>query len=98
MDQQVKNPTSIYEDAGSIPRLVSYDVGCRCGLDPEWLWLWCRPAAATLIRPLAWELTYAMGTALKRKKRTILRNVDLPISTSPFTATHGQVPSPSSLG
>ena len=33
------------------------------------LWLWCRPAATALIRLLAWELPYAMGTALKKKKR-----------------------------
>ena len=29
------------------------------------LWLWCRPRAAALIRPLAWELPYATGMALK---------------------------------
>ena len=29
--------------------------GCRCGSDPTLLWLWCRPAATALIRPLAWE-------------------------------------------
>ena len=33
-----------------------------------WLWLWCRPAAVALIQPLAWELPYAMGVALKSKK------------------------------
>ena len=32
-------------------------------------WLWCRSAAAALIQPLAWELPYAMGAALKRKKK-----------------------------
>ena len=32
------------------------------------LWLWCRPAAVAPIRPLAWELPYAMGAALKSKK------------------------------
>ena len=41
----------------------------RCGLDPSWLWLWCRPAAP--IGPLAWELTYAMDAALKKKKKKI---------------------------
>ena len=46
---------------------VSYDVGRRCGLDPMLLWLWCRPAATALIRPLAWGLPYATGTTLKRK-------------------------------
>ena len=35
------------------------------------LWLWCRPAATALIRPLAWELPYVTGTALKKKKRTL---------------------------
>ena len=34
-----------------------------------WLWLWHRPAAADPIRPLAWELPYAMGAALKKEKR-----------------------------
>ena len=32
------------------------------------LWLWCRPAAAALIRPLAWEPPYARDVALKRQK------------------------------
>ena len=32
------------------------------------LWLWCRPAAAAPIQPLAWELPYATGAALKKKK------------------------------
>ena len=31
-------------------------------------WLWCRPAAVAPIGPLAWELPYAAGTALKDKK------------------------------
>ena len=36
-----------------------------------WCWceLWCRPAAAAPIQPLAWELPYAVGVALKSKKR-----------------------------
>jgi len=48
---------------------ASCGVGCRCGSDPVLLWLWCRPAAAALIQPLAWELPYAMGVTLKKKKR-----------------------------
>ena len=32
------------------------------------LWLWHRPAATALIRPLAWEPPYAVGAALKRQK------------------------------
>ena len=46
---------------------VNRGVGCRRGLDPMSLWLWCRPAATALIRPLAWETPYAVGAALKRK-------------------------------
>ena len=37
-------------------------------LDPVLLWLWGRPGAAALIRPLAWELPYATGAAPKRQK------------------------------
>ena len=48
---------------------MSCGVGCRCGSDPAWLWLWCRPAATALIQPLAWKLPYAMGAALKKKKK-----------------------------
>ena len=41
------------------------------GLDPALLWLCCRLAAEALICPLAWELPYAVGVALKRKKKAI---------------------------
>ena len=36
-----------------------------------WLWLWHRLAAAAAapIQPLTWERPYAVGTALKRKKK-----------------------------
>ena len=47
---------------------MSCGVGCRCGLDPLLLWLWHRLAAAVPIQPLAWELPYATGVALKEKK------------------------------
>ena len=47
---------------------MSHGVGCRCSSGPVWLWLWCRPRATALIGPLAWELPYAVGAALKRKK------------------------------
>ena len=33
------------------------------------LWLWCRPAAAALIQPLAWEPPYVVRAALKRQKK-----------------------------
>ena len=39
---------------------MSCGVGCRCGLDPE---------AAVPIGPLAWELPYAAGVAIRRKKK-----------------------------
>ena len=52
---------------------MSCDVGCRCGLDLALLWLWRRPVATALIRPLAWELAYAVSVALKRQKEKMLR-------------------------
>ena len=42
-------------------------VGHTRGSDPSLLWMWHRPAAIALIEPLAWELPYATGVALKRK-------------------------------
>jgi len=47
---------------------VSCGVGRRLGLDPEFLWLWCRPAATAPIGPLVWEPPYAVGAALKIQK------------------------------
>ena len=38
-------------------------------MDPAWLWLWHRLVAAAPIGPLAWELLYAVGAALKRPKK-----------------------------
>ena len=32
------------------------------------LWLWSRLAAVAMIRPVVWELLYAMGVALRKKK------------------------------
>ena len=47
---------------------MSCGVACRWrGSDLEWLWLWCRLAAAAQIPPLAWEISYAPGVALKRR-------------------------------
>ena len=48
---------------------MSYGIGHRHGLDLELLWLWRRPGAAPLIRPLAWEPPYALVAALKSKKK-----------------------------
>ena len=44
-------------------------VGYSCSVDLALLWLWCRPAAAAPIQPLAWEPPYASGMALKRQKK-----------------------------
>ena len=72
------NPTSVHEDTGSIPDLaqsakdsiaMSCGVGRRHSSDPAWLWVWYRPAAVAPIGPLAWELPYAKGTALKKKQK-----------------------------
>ena len=69
------NPTRNHDIAGLIPGLaqwvggssvaVSCGVGCRHGSDPVLLWLWCRPTAAALVRPLTWEPPYAVSVALK---------------------------------
>ena len=47
---------------------MSGDVGNRHGSDLVLLWLWRRPAAIAPIQPLAWELPYAAGMALKGQK------------------------------
>ena len=44
-------------------------IGHRRGSHPALLWLWWRPAATALIRPLAWEPPYAMGAALEKAKK-----------------------------
>ena len=49
---------------------MSCGVGCRPSWDPALLWLWCKLAAVAPIQPLAWELPYAVGAALKRPKQT----------------------------
>ena len=49
---------------------MSCSVGYRYSSDPMLLWLQCSLATVALIQPLAWELPYAEGVALKKQKQT----------------------------
>ena len=70
------NPNNIHEDVGLIPSLsqwvkqssiaMSCGVGHRCSSDLALLWLWHKPVATAPIQPLAWELSCAVGAALKK--------------------------------
>ena len=78
MAQWVTNPTSMHEDVGLIPGLAqgvkgssvasSCSVGCRHGPEPEFLWLWLRLAAVSLIQPVAWEHPYTACVVIKSKQ------------------------------
>ena len=56
---------------------MSYGVGLGHASDPTLQWLWCRPAAVALFGPLVWELLYAMGATIKRKKKKKRLEVNL---------------------
>ena len=53
---------------------MSHGIVDRCHSDLALLWLWCRPAAGAPVQPLAWELPYAAGVALKQNKNKKNRN------------------------
>ena len=67
------NPAIILEDVGSIPELtqwvMSRGVGHRLGSGLALLWLWHSLVAAAPIRPLTWELPYAIGGGPKKQKK-----------------------------
>ena len=55
----------------------SCGIGHRCDSDPVLLWLGNRPAAAAPIWPLAQELPYVAGVAVKRAKKGHLLSADI---------------------
>ena len=59
---------------------MSCGVGHRYGSDPKLLWLWCMLAVEALIRPLVWELSYAMGAAPPKKKTKTKKTPDLSVA------------------
>ena len=60
------------KDLALLQVAASYSISQGCGSDLVLLWLWLWPAAAAPIGPLAWELPYAMGVALKKKKKAVI--------------------------
>ena len=55
------------------------------------LWLWCRPAAAALIWPLTWELSFAADAAIKREKTNnpSTKKIKKPVGSNPSVGSVG---------
>ena len=75
---RLKTRHGAHEDTGLTPGLTQWvkDLTLLQSaaniVEAAWIWCCCGCsvglAAEALIRPLAWELPYATGTAIKRKK------------------------------
>ena len=70
---------------------MSCGEACRHGSDPSLLWLWHKLAAAAPILPLAWETSYAVGTAVSETGKVIGPWKQLPDPVYPENGGHGMV-------
>ena len=75
MAQQVTDLTRTNENVGLTPSFTQWVK------DLVLLWLWCRPADAALIQPLAWELLYAADVTIKNNKQ---KNPVIKLSINPL--------------